>query len=142
MGKRLNGQRAAASFKAGGYVAASLPALRWLNDSVSEWLCDYGESVVRVLRAFLLVLVGFALLYWMAGCLEPRDAPVAGHVVRDFRPVDYLLFSLDSMTTVGTSEVGLKPAGQLGVLLSSVQTVLGTVLLGLFGFVLGVRMRN
>ena len=46
------------------------------------------------------------------------------------------------MTTVGPSEVELRPAGQLGVLLSSVQTVFGTVLLGLFGFVLGVRMRN
>ncbi len=46
------------------------------------------------------------------------------------------------MTTVGTSEVGIKPAGQLGVLLSSIQTVMGTVLLGLFGFVLGVRVRD
>jgi len=56
--------------------------------------------------------------------------------------VDYLLFSLDSMTSVGTGEVALRPAGQLGVLISSLQTVAGTVLLGLFGFVLGVRMRN
>jgi len=59
-----------------------------------------------------------------------------------FQTVDYLLFSLNSMTTVGTSEVGIKPAGQLGVLLSSIQTVMGTVLLGLFGFVLGVRVRD
>jgi len=53
-----------------------------------------------------------------------------------FGVVDYLLFSLNSMTTVGTSEVGLKAGGQLGQLMSSIQTVLGTVLLGLFGFVL------
>ncbi len=139
MGKRLHGQRAAAALADGKYRRALLSGFAWLNDSASEWLCDYGESVGRVLRAFLIVLIGFAALYWFTGCLEPRDPMRAAHA---FRPVDYLLFSLDSMTTVGTSEVGLKPAGQLGVLVSSVQTVLGTVLLGLFGFVLGVRMRN
>ncbi len=53
-----------------------------------------------------------------------------------------LLFSLDSMIAVGTFKAALKPSGQLGALLFSVQTVAGTVLLGLFGFVLGVRMRN
>lgn len=40
------------------------------------------------------------------------------------------------MTTVGTSEVGLRPNGQLGVVLSSLQTVLGVVLLAQLGFVL------
>ena len=143
MGKRLHGQRAGAALAKHNWRAAFRPGLGWLSDRAAEWLCDYGESVGRVLRAFLLVLVGFAALYWLTGCLALRDAPVAGvHGPRDFAPVDYLLFSLDSMTTVGTSEVGLKPASQFGVLLSSVQTVLGTVLLGLFGFVLGVRMRN
>ncbi len=143
MGRRLNGQYARAALAKHQLWAALVPGVSWLNDTMSEWLCDYGESVTRVLRAFLLVLIGFAILYWLAGCLEPRNVPVAGtHTGRDFAPVDYLLFSLDSMTTVGTSEVALKPDGQFGVLLSSVQTVLGTVLLGLFGFVLGVRMRN
>ena len=116
--------------------------MQWLADVASEWVCDYGESVLRVLRAFLVVLIGFAAVYWASGCLEPRDAVPGAVPAARFPVVDYLLFSLDSMTTVGTSEVGLKPGGQLGVLLSSVQTVMGTVLLGLFGFVLGARMRN
>ncbi len=141
MDKQLHRQRAAAAFGAGERRAALRFGLRWLNDCLSEWLCDYGESVGRVLRAFLAVLLGFAVVYWLAGCLHPRGAGGLAPASA-FRPVDYLLFSLDSMTTVGTSEVGLTPSGQLGVLLSSVQTVLGTVLLGLFGFVLGVRMRN
>ena len=123
--------------------AALRPGLLWLADVASEWVCDYGESVPRVPRAFLVVLVGFAVVYWLSGCLEPREAAseTAASAAR-LRMVDHLLFSLDSMTTVGTSEVELKPNGQFGVLLSSIQTVVGTVLLGLFGFVLGARMRN
>ncbi len=142
MGKRLHARQARAAFGKRELGAALRPGLQWLGDVVSEWVCDYGESVARVLRAFLVVLVGFAAVYWLSGSLEPRDAPPAGPVPAARQAIDYLLFSLDSMTTVGTSEVGLKPGSQLGVLLSSVQTVVGTVLLGLFGFVLGVKMRN
>jgi uncharacterized protein YjbI with pentapeptide repeats len=143
MGKRLHAQHARTAFGKRDVGAALRPSLQWLGDVASEWVCDYGESVTRVLRAFLVVLVGFAAVYWLSGCLEPREAAQAGAVpATRFPMIDYLLFSLDSMTTVGTSEVGLKPGGQLGVLLSSVQTVVGTVLLGLFGFVLGVKMRN
>ncbi len=138
MGKRLHAQVARAALGRRS-LGAVMPSLRWLGDIVAEWLCDYGESVTRVLRAFLVVLFSFAAIYWLTGCLEPREGVATG---AGFRLVDYLLFSLDSMTTVGTSEVGVRPSGQLGVLLSSVQTVVGTVLLGLFGFVLGVRMRN
>ncbi len=138
MGKRLHAQLARAALGRRD-IGAVMPALRWLGDMAAEWLCDYGESVTRVLRAFLVVLFCFAAIYWLTGCLEPREGVAAGG---GFRLIDYILFSLDSMTTVGTSEVGVRPSGQLGVLLSSVQTVMGTVLLGLFGFVLGVRMRN
>jgi len=138
MGKRLHAQRARLAFGRREAGAAWRPGLQWLADAASEWVCDYGESILRVLRAFLVVLVGFAAVYWAFGCLVPREGVSAARVPM----IDYLLFSLDSMTTVGTSEVGLKPGGQLGVLLSSVQTVMGTVLLGLFGFVLGARMRN
>ena len=143
MGKRLHAQRARTALGQREVGAALQPGLLWLADVASEWVCDYGESVPRVLRALLVVLVGFAAVYWLSGCLELREAASAGAAsATRFRVVDYLLFSLDSMTTVGTSDVGFKPNGQLGVLLSSVETVVGTVLLGLFGFVLGARMRN
>lgn len=143
MGKRLHAQRARMALGRREAGAALWASLQWLGDVVAEWLCDYGESVTRVLRAFLVVLIGFAAVYWLTGCLEPRETVPAGAVpAARFQVIDYLLFSLNSMTTVGTSEVGIRPSGQLGVLLSSVQTVVGTVLLGLFGFVLGVRMRN
>ncbi|MGI4853047.1 MAG: pentapeptide repeat-containing protein [Janthinobacterium lividum] len=112
---------------------------RYMADVGAEWLCDYGDSVSRVLRAILTTMVVFAVLYWVTGCLKTREGYAS---VRAHAWVDYLLFSLDSMTTVGTSEVALRTASQLGTLLSSLQTALGTILLGLFGFVLGGRIRN
>ena len=143
MGKRLSAQRARAALAADAPWSAVQSGLAWFTDTAAEWLCDYGESVPRVLRALVLTLLAFAALYWATGTLEARTGvSTAGLAQRHSAAMDYLLFSLDSMTTVGTSEVELRPAGQLGVLLSSVQTVIGTVLLGLFGFVLGVRMRN
>ena len=112
---------------------------RYLADAGAEWLCDYGESLGRVFRAILTVLLVFAFIYWATGSLKTRE----GYTVsRSFPWIDYLLFSLDSMTTVGTSEVALRTNGELGTLLSSVQTALGTILLGLFGFVMGGRIRS
>ena len=138
MGKRLHRTRAVAACRSGELGVGFYAGLHWISDVTAELLCDYGESLTRILRALALVLLGCAALYWWTGSLEPREAATHGH----FGWVDYLLFSLDSMTSVGTGEVALKPAGELGVLVSSLQTVVGTVLLGLFGFVLGVRMRN
>ena len=139
MGKRLHAQHAATALHGRDFMAAIRPALRWLGDIAAEWVCDYGESIARVLRALLVVLFCFAGIYWLTGCLEPREGVAAGG---RSATIDYLLFSLDSMTTVGTSEVGLRPNGQFGVVLSGMQTVLGVVLLGLLGFVLGARTRN
>ena len=139
MGKRLHAQHAATALHERDFMAAIRPALRWLGDIAAEWVCDYGESIARVLRALLVVLFCFAGIYWLTGCLEPREGVAAGG---RSATIDYLLFSLDSMTTVGTSEVGLRPNGQFGVVLSGMQTVLGVVLLGLLGFVLGARTRN
>ena len=115
----------------------------YLVDVFIEWLSDYGESLVRVLRAFLAVLLIFAVLYWVTGALVPReDMPASAHRGWAVQGLDYLLFSLNSMTTVGPGQVEMRPDTELAVLLSSLETVLGTVLIGLFGFVLGARMRR
>ncbi len=64
MGQRLHAQRARTALERREVGAALRPSLQWLGDLAAEWLCDYGESVARVLRAFLVVLVGFAAVYW------------------------------------------------------------------------------
>ncbi len=139
MGKRLYAQLARAALAQRDLRAAFRPGLLWLADLGAEVICDYGESLWRVLRTLTVVLLAFALAYWLTGALVPRDPAAAG--VR-LGVVDYLLFSLDSMTTVGTGELGSKAGGLLGQFMSSIQTVLGIVLLGLFGFVLGARMQS
>ena len=137
MGKHLHRASALAAFRQGTPAEAVSATTHWVSDVAAEWLCDYGESLTRILRALAIVWLGCCVVYWLTGSLMAREAG-HGHL----NVIDYLLFSLDSMTSVGTGEVALRPADQLGVLISSLQTVAGTVLLGLFGFVLGVRMRN
>lgn len=139
VGRKLHSIQAAGFWKQKNRRSATTQAFLWVGDVMAEWLCDYGESLYRVARAFLTILIVFAALYWLTGSLRPREGVFVSH---PFTPVNYLIFSLDSMTTVGTSEVALRPRGEIGILLSSLQTVLGTVLLGLFGFVLGARIRK
>ena len=137
--KRIHWQQSATALKKQEYLSGFTSGARFLADEGAEWLCDYGDSLVRVLRAMVIILVLFALVYWLTGSLTVREgAPGATH----HRSIDYLLFSLDSMTTVGTSEVALRPVRELGVWLSGLQTAIGTMLLGLFGFVLGGRIRS
>lgn len=139
VGRQMHGLRAKAHLGLRQWQPAMLPATLWLGDTLAEWLCDYGESLSRVARSFATIVLAFALVYWVTHSLKTRDGFSGAHF---WDPVNYLLFSLDSMTTVGTSEVALRPKGELGILLSSLQTVIGTVLLGLFGFVLGARIRS
>lgn len=139
VGKRLHLLQSRAHYDLRAWRPALVSGMLWLSDTLAEWLCDYGESLARVARAFLCILIAFAVTYWVTGSLEPRSGFTRTHLAD---PINYLLFSLDSMTTVGTSEVGLRPKNEFGIFLSSLQTVLGTVLLGLFGFVLGARIRN
>lgn len=147
MGKLAQRAAVAAAFARPVTMFSLLSAWRhgrsFLLDGFVEWLSDYGESLARVLRAFLVVLLVFAALFWVTGGLVPReDMPDSLHRGAAMLALDHLLFSLNSMTTVGTGLVELRPANELAVLLSSLETVLGIVLLGLFGFVLGARMRR
>ena len=139
VGRKLHLKQTVAAWKHKEYRRAAVTSLLWLGDVSAEWLCDYGESVTRVVRAFLVIVVFFAVVYWLTGSLRVREGAASTHA---FLAINYVLFSINSMTTVGTSEVALRPAGELGMLLSSLQTIMGTILLGLFGFVLGARIRN
>ena len=147
MGKLAHRAAVTAAFVRPLTLSALLQAGRrggsYLVDGFVEWLSDYGESLARVLRAFIVVLLLFAVLFWATQGLAPRDdVPDSLHRGWAVLTLDHLLFSLNSMTTVGPGMVELKPASELAVLLSSIETVLGTVLIGLFGFVLGARMRR
>ncbi|KMO42671.1 pentapeptide repeat protein [Methylobacterium tarhaniae] len=110
---------------------------RWLADHVVEWLCDYGESLSRIVRAFALIIVVFAGLFGLTGGLIPEGSAQA-----TYNAIDLLSYSALNMMTANPPEIGIKPVGRVTNLLVGVQGATGIVLMGLFGFVLGNRLRR
>lgn len=106
------------------------------SDSFVEWLCDYGDGLIRVVRAYALCVMAFALIYGATGALIYEDGSPARN------PVLLLAYSWLSMATSGSPDLGMKPTGPYMLYLDSLQYTLGVVLTGLFGFVLGNRIRR
>ena len=51
------------------WVDARKNVTYWASDVFAEWLCDYGESLLRVTRAFLVVFLVFLAYYDLSGSL-------------------------------------------------------------------------
>jgi len=113
----------------------------YAGDEAAEWLCDYGESVPRVLRALVVVYLAFTLFYGLTGSV----VRVSGDILHPMRvtthnPIDLAVFSLASMTT--QTALGLQ-ASDLGVQVpTGLETLVGIFLTGLLGFVTGNRIRR
>jgi hypothetical protein len=105
-------------------------------------MCDYGESVRRVLGSLAAVYATFTLIYALTGSVV-REVEIPGGSVRvpTRNPVVLAIFSLLVMTT-GSPEGGLAPRGDFTLLLMGVHAFLGIALTGLLGFVLGNRIRR
>jgi uncharacterized protein YjbI with pentapeptide repeats len=116
---------------------------QYAADQAVEWLCDYGQSIGRVLLAMLVVFLTFTLYYGLTGGVlrvtQTPDGPVAA---RTWNPVDWVIFSMSAMSTSGKQPVGLLPRDEWIQLLTSVQSLLGIALAGLVGFVFGNRARG
>lgn len=139
-------------FAAFAQARAALQGRRWrafarsaslfASDQSVEWLCDYGESVPRVMVSLLAVLLGFAFLYGMIGGIEAIAGTGKGQVSSTVRnPVDLITFSLLTMTSAGPP-ADLMPSGGLAQLMTGLQAAVGITLTGLLGFVLGNRIRR
>lgn len=115
----------------------------YLRHVFVEWLCDYGESIGRVLLSMMVVYSLFVLLYAVTGSVVEVSIGSAGEeraVTRD--PVDLAIFSLLAMTTSGSPVVGLQPRTEAVHLLTGVQAFIGIALTGLLGFIIGNRIRR
>ena len=113
-------------------------ALQYAADTVAELLCDYGESLPRVLATFLVIYMVFAAGFDITGSVVRRagaGAPVVTHNL-----IDVGLFSFGSLTSSTSS--GLGPSNSLVQLFSGFEALLFAGLTGLFGFVLGNRIRR
>jgi uncharacterized protein YjbI with pentapeptide repeats len=115
---------------------------RFASDELVEWLCDYGESVPRVLASLLVLFLTFALIYGVTGSVV-REVETPTGVVRvpTRAPTDLAIFGLLAMTT-GSIGMRLLPAHDLALILVGLHLFLGVALVGLLGFVLGNRIRR
>lgn len=120
----------------------------WLSDWFVELLCDYGESVSRVILWLLLILfvLGPLLVYFSGGLIWDgsnqefyANLPNRGlqNLYGYFQGV---LYMLDVLTTADYSE--LAPRNDLVRFVSGLMAMLGIALIGLLGFVVGNRIRN
>jgi hypothetical protein len=107
---------------------------KWAADWVVEWTCGYGESVLRTLRAMVVALVGFAILYQLLGAVVDANGNPSSSWLH------CLLYSGGAFTTFGVET--LRPANDLIRFLSILESMVGIALTGLLGFVLGNRIRR
>ncbi len=138
VGRYHAGVQAKAAYAARDPHATLRHGYRWTADRFAEWLCDYGESLSRIARALSLAIVLFAAGYGLTGGLileGPEHAPT-------YNPIDLMTYSALNMLTANPPEIGMKPTGRVTNLLVGVEGAVGIILLGLFGFVLGNRLRQ
>ena len=143
MQKNWARRRAGAERAAGRWGAATGWYARFAGDQFTEWLCDYGESVPRVLASLAVVFLGFSLIYGLTGGVV-RLIDSHGTLVRSVtrHPFDLATFSLMAMSTSGSPVIGLMPRNEFIQFLIALEAFLGISLTGLLGFVLGNRIRR
>ena len=107
---------------------------KWALDWIVEWTCGYGESVLRTLRAMVIALVSFAVLYRLLGAVVDANGNPSSTWLH------CLLYSGGAFTTFGVDT--LRPANDWVRALSILESVVGIALTGLLGFVLGNRIRR
>ncbi len=113
--------------------------LEYLGDLASELVCDYGESVWRVLGSIVSISFIFAVVYGVTGSVV--KVTDGAHLVT-YNPIDLFIFSLLAMTTSGSPAVDLLPRNEYVHLLTGTQAGLGIFLTGLLGFVAGNKIRR
>jgi len=112
-----------------------------VGDQLVELVCDYGESVGRVLVSLVVVYLLFTLIYGLTwSVIRVRAVPAATIREPTRNLVDLLRFSLGAMTTMDLT--GLEPRNGLVELVAGLEALLGIFLAGLLGFVAGNRIRR
>jgi hypothetical protein len=137
MGRSAAGAKAKTALRARQPRAFVGAFYRWSADRFVEWLCDYGESLSRILRAFAILMAVFAVLYGISAGLVPEGASEGSR-----NALDLASYSALNMMTANPPEIGLVPVGRFTNFLVGLQGAVGIVLMGLFGYVLGNRIRR
>ena len=119
----------------------------WLNNWFVEILCDYGESVWRIISwmAAMLFLLGPLLVFLCGGIDLPNTAKMIGVELPFWKKwiyyyLQYLLYMIDTFTTADFSQA--HPRNDTVRLVSGLMSIIAIFLAGLLGFVAGNRIRN
>ncbi|MFC0194086.1 pentapeptide repeat-containing protein [Aureimonas pseudogalii] len=137
MGRSAAGAKAKAALRERRTRTFLAAFYRWSADRFVEWLCDYGESMSRITRAFAILILVFAVLFGLAAGLVPAGATAGTRNV-----LDLVSYSALNMMTANPPEIGLDPVGRFTNFLVGLQGAVGIILMGLFGYVLGNRIRR
>lgn len=123
--------------------AAARFALKYVADQLVEWVCDYGESITRVLGTLFVVYILFIPLYGLTGTVLRVDKTSGTEIkMPTYDLADLALFSLTAMTSPGNPPDYLVPKNEAAYVFAAVQTLLSIFLTGLMGFVAGNRIRR
>ncbi len=120
----------------------------WFGDWLVELLCDYGESIWRVLfwMIAIILLIGPTII-WLLGGLEWTGAnlqtlnTLSNPIQKwSYFYFQYVLYMIDTITTANFAE--LKPNNDFVRIASGLMSLIGIFLAGLLGFVAGNRIRH
>jgi uncharacterized protein YjbI with pentapeptide repeats len=137
MEKREAWQRGKDAADAGRWVDVITGGAKAATDQLVELVCDYGESISRVVLTLVALWLLFTVVYALVGVQDPS----AGESGRALNLVYPATLSLRAMTTLGMVGSDAVPT-RLPQILTSIQALLGTVFAGLLGFILGNRIRR
>jgi|GEM_PF-2655192 len=122
--------------------------LEWLRLELSDKLAGYGLSLTRPLIWLILVIGGCGVLYALTGMLTTMPGCGYDELRTLWREgcqpthnlLDGLRFSIGALTTIDVG--GVQPYFANVGLLAALEALFGIALTGLFGFVLGNKLRN
>ena len=148
MGKMWKGQQARMAWRGKDRRRAFDLLQKCVVDWFVELLCDYGESVWRVIGWILALLfvigpISVALLGGLSwtgqNSIVYSELPATWQMYL-YSYFQYLLYMLDTLTTASFAE--LAPNTDAVRVLSGLMSVIGIFLVGLLGFVAGNRIRS
>jgi len=97
-------------------------------------ICGFGENLSRILISLAFLILGFAAYTKFFNGLKYKESNLSVSII------NHLIFSLGNLT--GTKPERIVAANSSTELLLSLQSFFGIALVGLFGFVLGNKIRN
>jgi len=113
---------------------------QYLVNGLQDLSCEYGENPWRLAGWGGISVPLFAAIYFLLDLLAPVPVTLAMSAGQPLNPLEYLTFSLSSLTTM--SFLRWEPASTLGAILASLQAALGISFFALLMYSLGRRMSN